>query len=132
MEHRIIQYTLNGEFVKIWNNANQAAQAGMDSESYIRLLLNGQNPKKTPKYQWRYYSDDYPMRIEPYNSSTTGASVFTRSDDTIAEIDWRGDTIATYRDSSEAATCTGVSQSYICNVLAGRIRRPKRRFKRIA
>lgn len=132
MEHRIIQYTLDGEFVKVWDNAHRAAQDGADSQTYIRLILNGHAPKKKPNYQWRYYDEEYPLNIGPYSTNKTHPESFSRSDDTIAEIDWKGNTVATYRDTADAAEKSGFSQSYICNVLAGRIRHPKRKFKRIA
>jgi len=130
MEHRVIQYSLDGEFIKVWENARRAAQSNTDSDAIIRLVMNGGFPKKSPNYQWRYFSENYPKKIGKYQQYKT-PQPFSRSDDTIAEIDWKGNTVATYRDTAEAAEKSGFSQSYICNVLAGRIRHPKRRFRRI-
>lgn len=125
MEHRIIQYDLEGNFIKVWDNTSQAATSGADSMAIIRKVLNNIPTKKQPNFIWRYYSDKYPKKITPTNQSTK-----SRQDDTIVEIDWKGNTVATYRDTADAAEQSGYSQSYICNVIAGKIKHPKRRFKR--
>lgn len=135
MEHRIIQYTLDGEFVKVWDNAHQAAESGAETASTIRKQTFGQETKKTPNFQWRFYSQDYPQRIAPFGARETKAKkperkTSPRMPDTIEELDWTGEVVATYRDTADAAEKAGVSQSYICNILAGRIRHPKRRFRR--
>ena len=133
MEHRIIQYTLEGEFVKVWDNANQAAETKQDSQATIRNSMRGK-PSKHHNYIWRYYTPNYPKKIDPAIADTQVPNKKTRRtermDDIIIETDWKGQTIATYKDSSEAAQITGLSQAYICNVLAGRIKHPKRHFKR--
>jgi group I intron endonuclease len=123
MEHRIIQYSLDGEFIKVWDNANQAAEAGADSQGIIRKILKGGQPKWS-NYIWRFFTPKYPKHINPNEVST-------RSDDAIAELDYTGKTIATFSSPSDAAEKTGLSQSYICNILAGRIKHPSRRFERI-
>ena len=128
MEHRIIQYTLDGEFVKVWDNAHQAAESGADSAAIIRKSLFGNEIKKTPNYQWRNYHDGFPKNIGRYNPGR--AAQTERQEDTIEEVAWDGTIIATYKDTAEAAEKSGFSQSYICNVLAGRIRHPKRKFRR--
>lgn len=128
MEHRIIQYTLDGEFVKVWDNAHQAAESGADSAAIIRKSLFGNEIKKTPNYQWRNYHDGFPKNIGRYNPGN--AAQTERQEDTIEEVAWDGTIIATYKDTAEAAEKSGYSQSYICNVLAGRIRHPKRKFRR--
>ena len=139
MEHRVIQYTIGGEFVKVWDNAHQAADSGADGAAIIRKQIFGKEIRKKPNYQWRFYSQDYPKRIAPYSgvADTTKkderqTELFERVDDTIEEVSYDGRVIATYKDTADAAEKSGFSQSYICNVLAGRIRHPKRRFRRKA
>lgn len=129
MEHRIIQYSLQGDFIKVWENANLAADFGAES-SYTTIYksLKGRQSRYA-NYIWRHYSDDYPQTLTNEKGDTEGIKA-DRKDDTILEIDKAGETIATYKDTSEAAKKSGFSQSYICNVLAGRIRHPKRLFKR--
>lgn len=128
MEHRIIQYTLDGEFVKVWDNAHQAAESGADSAAIIRKSLFGNEIKKTPNFQWRNYHDGFPKNIGRYNPGKVTKT--ERREDTIEEVAWDGTIVATYKDTAEAAEKSGYSQSYICNVLAGRIRHPKRKFRR--
>lgn len=128
MEHRIIQYSLDGEFIKVWDNAHQAAESGAETGAIIRKALFGQPIKRIPNYQWRHYSDNYPQHIGRYNAMNTQSN--ERRDDTIEEVAWDGEIIATYKDTAEAAEKSGYSLSYICNVLAGRIRHPKRKFRR--
>lgn len=131
MEHRIIQYSLQGQFIKVWENANIAADSQIDNYSAIYSSLKGKQGKKT-NYIWRYYSDNYPNQLPANNTTNTDDTrkESARKDDTILEVNKAGEVIATYKNTSEAAEKSGFSQSYICNVLAGRIRHPKRRFKR--
>lgn len=128
MEHRIIQYSLDGEFVQVWENTNRAAEAKADTTALIRRSLRGE-PSRKANFQWRYYSEDYPDRIEPA-SKPEKAERAVRPDDIIEEIDWTGKVIATYRNTADAARKTGCSQSYVCNALAGKIKHPKHRFLR--
>ena len=131
MEHRIIQYSLQGQFIKVWENTNIAAESQTDNYSAIYSSLKGKQGKKT-NYIWRYYSDNYPNQLPANNTTNTDGTrkESVRKDDTILEVNKAGEVIATYKNTSEAAERSGFSQSYICNVLAGRIRHPKRRFKR--
>lgn len=138
MEHRIIQYSLEGKFIKIWNNTNHAAEAGMDTHAIIRKVLRGVGTRKSPNYLWRFFSEDYPQKIEAYEQRTAEKEIAaiktieTRPDDTIEELNWMGEVVAVYRNTADAAKNSGCSQSYICNVLAGKIKHPKRRFRRKA
>ena len=128
MEHRILQYSLDGTFIREWKNARKAAMEGHDSYGFIMKIMAGEKTKRKPNYLWRYYTPDYPKTIEPWNSSGNGRS--ERTNDTIVELDWKGNPIASYNGTAEAARITGCSQSYISNVLAGRIKHPKHKFKR--
>lgn len=140
MEHRIIQYSLDGEFVKVWENTHQAAESGADTENLIRKCLTGK--RKSPKlnYQWAFYTPDFQRsigRMEKDTPKKVGrkpkepqAVRVTRPDERIEEVDKSGKVVAVYRDTADAAEKSGFSQSYICNVLAGRIHYPKRKFRR--
>lgn len=132
MEHRIIQYTLDGEFVKVWGNTHQAAESGADSAGLIRKCLTGKFKSPKLNYQWVYYTPDYEQNIGRTEKSKMekASPVATRPDERIEEMDKSGRVIAVYKDTADAAEKSGFSQSYICNVLAGRIRHPKRKFRR--
>lgn len=126
MEHRIIQYTLDGDFVKVWDNANQAAESGADTAGLIRKCLMGRGQSAKLNYQWAFYTPDYRKKIRKKDAGERVG----RMQEGIEELDWSGNVVATYKDTSEAARKSGCSQSYVCNVLAGKIRRPKHRFRR--
>lgn len=130
MEHRIIQYTREGNFVKVWDNTHQAAKSGADSNALIRKSLDGKPTKKPTNFIWRYYTDNYPQTIQPGKILQPKENELCRQDDTIEEISWDGTIIATYKNTADAAAKSGYSQSYICNVLAGKIKHPKRKFRR--
>lgn len=123
MKHQIAQYTHDGVFVRTWDNAHQAASSGLESENFIRKSLLGQPTKRKSNFIWRYV-DDEPNALTPQPSQ--------RPNDTIYELDKAGNILATYSDTADAAQKSGFSQSYICNVLAKRIRHPKRKFIREA
>lgn len=132
MEHRIIQYTLDGEFVRVWDNTHRAAESGADSAGLIRKCLTGKFKSPKLNYQWVYYTQDYSQNIgkmekAKMEEASPGA---TRPDERIEEVDKSGRVIAVYKDTADAAEKSGFSQSYICNVLSGRIRHPKRKFRR--
>ncbi len=129
MEHRIIQYSISGEFIKVWDNAYQAAESGADSRAIISKVLAGKETKKTPNYQWRHYYEIYPQSIGEYKKGSTDIAM--RKKDVIEELSWDGTVIATYNGTSEAAEKSGCSQAYVCNVLAGKIKHPKHRFRRV-
>lgn len=133
MEHRIIQYTLDGDFVRVWDNTHQAAESGADTENLIRKCLAGTFKSTKLKYQWAYYTPDYEQNIGKMTPSSYGGKTLcsnSREDDRIEEVDKSGRVIAVYKDTADAAKNSGYSQSYICNVIAGRIHYPKRKFRR--
>ena len=65
MEHRVLQYSLQGDYISTFENSLQASKITGDSNSFIRNLCEGYIPKKCPKYQWRRYTDDDPLNIGP-------------------------------------------------------------------
>lgn len=131
MEHRIIQYSLDGEFIKVWDNTHQAAESGADTEGLIRNCLMGKRKSAKLNYQWVFYTPDYRQNIGRMDRiGKTKKADKSRTDERIEEVAWDGTVIATYKDTTEAAQKSGHSQSYICNVIAGRIRHPKHKFRR--
>ena len=101
MEHRILQYSIDGTFIREWKNARKAAMEGHDSYGFIMKIMAGEKTKRKPNFIWRYYTPDYPKTIEPWNSSENGRN--ERTNDTIVELDWKGNPIASYNGTAEAA-----------------------------
>lgn len=63
MEHRVIQYSKDGEFIKVWKNTGQASLGTADSSSLIRKQCMGIPTRKKTQFLWRYYSPDFPKSI---------------------------------------------------------------------
>lgn len=64
LEHRIIQYSSQGEFVRIWKNiAIASAQTG-ESSYIIKKQCLGEPLKKKTASIWKYYTPDYAQTIE--------------------------------------------------------------------
>lgn len=125
MEHRIIQYSLEGELIKVWENAHAASEAVGENYSSIYKQLAGRTPTKNSKFIWRHYSEGYPERITPSQNNNGD-----RENETIFQLNRTGDVVAKYADRKEAAGKTGVSISHVCNILAGRVRHPNVRLIR--
>ena len=62
--NRIIQYTLDGELVKVWESSNKAGNhfsckgEVLDRHTQLRTPIKG--------FQWRKYIDEYPNSIDNY------------------------------------------------------------------
>lgn len=63
MEHRVLQYSLDGEYITTFENMLKASKTTGDSTSFIRKLCDGYAPKKCPNYQWRRYAEGFPLSI---------------------------------------------------------------------
>jgi hypothetical protein len=61
----VLQYDLNGEFIKVWDSVN-------DVLNYFNInQMNIHKACRTPNYQsrgfmWRLYEENFPKNIEPY------------------------------------------------------------------
>jgi hypothetical protein len=61
---KILQYSLDGEFISEWNNINHALDKlnlGIVNES-IRQVLVGKS-YKSGGFIWKYYTEDYPLNL---------------------------------------------------------------------
>ena len=61
----IIQYTLNGEFVKEWNSAADVQRELNIYRSSISMCCK-EKKKSSHGYMWRYKTEDYPLKINKY------------------------------------------------------------------
>lgn len=125
MEHRVIQYSLEGEFIKVWESAYVAGLTSGETASYIGHSLKGDQRAKA-KFIWRHYAEDYPRRID----TTWVSSAVERESEPIVQLNRAGEVIARYADRKEAARATGVSISHVCNIVAGKVRHPSVRLLR--
>ena len=62
---RIIKYNLDGEFVEIFDSVKAASDSvGLSSHSGIVACCKQKpNANTTGGFQWRYYSEEYPLNI---------------------------------------------------------------------
>jgi hypothetical protein len=59
---KIIQYGLNGKFIKIWDCMNDVyKQLKIETGDLTRVCQGKQ--KSAGKYQWKYYTENYPLYI---------------------------------------------------------------------
>lgn len=62
---KIIQYTVDGKFLKVWMGVMEASRGiGAKSHSSITKCLKGKISTGNG-FQWVYYKDDYPLVIPP-------------------------------------------------------------------
>ena len=74
-ERRVIQYSISGEFIKVWDTAYSAVCAGEDTMHFIRKSLAQEETKHPGKFIWRKYEEDYPQYITtPPSSPLMGSS----------------------------------------------------------
>lgn len=64
MEHRVIQYSQQGELLKIWENKSIASAVTGESEYIIKKQCEGQPIKKKTASIWKYYTPSYSQSIE--------------------------------------------------------------------
>lgn len=63
MEHRVLQYSLDGEYIATHANALKASIESGDAYTTIKRLCLGVIPMKSPKFQWRDYTENFPQNI---------------------------------------------------------------------
>lgn len=105
---KVIQYDLEGNFKAIFNSSEEAAKEVNVDVSYIRQACNPNTRNKSAaQYQWRYYTEDYPLQI----SKITGKS--GRNKTKVKQYDLKGNYIRTFDSVTEAAEATNQTRRNI-------------------
>lgn len=102
---KVYQYDLKGNFIKEWNNANQASIDGFNPSKIYRVL-NGERTKYK-NYIWSYAlleGDTLKNVLEKANKYNTY---------NVKQYDLTGNFLKNYKSISEASSITGISQSSI-------------------
>jgi hypothetical protein len=60
MEHRVVQYDLEGNLIKVWENAYRASEETGEQLHRIRKLIAGGDAKRKNLFMWKKYEDVYP------------------------------------------------------------------------
>lgn len=106
---KVLQYTLDGIFVKEYNSANQASNQTGVCHSDICKCCRGDTPR-AGKYQWKYSGDD--KEIKP---------IKIRTDFSVLQINKNtGEIIKEFPSLKEASEQTHIAKSIICKVCNGK------------
>ena len=62
-KRNIIQYDKDGNFIKVWSSITEASQDLKVSDSLLSQCLSGKI-SSAANYVWRYYTDNYPSKID--------------------------------------------------------------------
>ena len=106
---KVIQYSLNGNYIAEYDSANQAsAKTGIDHWSICACCRK--EYKHAGNYQWRYADDK--EEIIPLS---------IRTDFTVLQLNKdNNEIIAEFSSIKEATLKTGIASSTICNVCKGK------------
>nr|WP_298657534.1 NUMOD1 domain-containing DNA-binding protein [uncultured Flavobacterium sp.] len=111
---KIIQYSIDGELIKIWDSISKAALAccgGLHNRTHISLAAKKKN-RSAHGYVWRYYTDDYQNKIDVFiNVAPSSKKVYQYSLD--------GKFIKEWPSSASACRCHGMKGVTIHEVLKG-------------
>lgn len=110
-EREVVQYSLNGEKIKVYCSINEAAR---QTNSLVEKIVQCcQYQRKTHNnFQWRYKEDEAD-KIQPVEAPKT-------SPKKVAQLDPKtGEVIAIYDSYCQAAKAVGGTQSAITHVIKG-------------
>lgn len=109
----VLQYSLEGEFIKKWDSYQDAADYYDISRGDISNCVLG-HARSIGGFMWRPLYDKIPMKIDPY---VDGRNAPRKQ---IVQCDLDGNEIKTWKGVVVAATELNLSQSHISSCLSGR------------
>ena len=104
----ILQYDINGDFVKEWECAFDAEK--IYNDNHINDCCRGIR-KLAAGYQWRFKTNNYPIKIEAYINPACRK---------IEQIDEQGNILRTFSSIKEIIENINISRSCIQDVLKGK------------
>jgi hypothetical protein len=102
----IIQYSLTGEFIKVFDSRTEAAL-----ELNIRMSGFNKNFKSSGGFIWRNFKEDFPNKIDPYSPNDASKPIVQLSPDANYYI-------KTFSSAVEASEILGIGYGHIsscCN-----------------
>lgn len=106
---KVIQYSIQGEFIQVYDKASIAAKAVGVDDSRVRDACN-QKTKTSGGFQWRWYEENFPKIIgEVETPHTTGRKII--------QYNLKGDQVHVYESIIEAAKINGYNYGNINRVL---------------
>lgn len=106
IQKQIVQYDLDGNFIKIWNNMAEIERSGIAPASSVSHCCIKKTYSKN--YQWRYY-----------NGSTENISKVIHRIRPVYQFDLQGNFITYYKSISDASKATLVNATCISNTCTG-------------
>lgn len=104
----VMQYSLNGDYIKTYDSAHQAADAlNLDFGNICACCRGDRN--QTGDFQWKYVDSDKNIKVSNARHSNTP----------ILQYDLNGNFIKEYATLKEAAEAVGCSKALICKVCKG-------------
>jgi len=121
-EHRVLQYSLDGEYIATHDNIYRASCLGGDSATVIRKICLGQGPVRSPQYQWRFYSENFPKTISTFDPSeyVGGGTYVRKKEHRVLQYSLQGEYIGMYDNTTKASDATGDSYGIIRNQCLGK------------
>ena len=98
---RVIQFSLSGEIIKIWNSIKEAAEFLNTDDESIRRAADMLNPTKSSNnFRWMY-EDDYKKFGNDFMKNIKKASTYIVGK--VVQLDLDGNYIKTWKSGTEAA-----------------------------
>ena len=104
---KINQYSLNGEFIKTWDNVKEISNFYNISEMGIYSNLDKENSRASG-YIWRVYFDNFPIKINAYCHSKSYP---------IYQYDKELNLVNMFKSASEACLKTGVKKANLLHCI---------------
>ena len=108
--YRILQYDLNGVFIKEWRCAFDIEKELGFQRSTIRDCCN-QKTKTFKGYIWRYKTENYPLKISQINNKNLKP---------VCQYNLKAEFIRDFRSINEAGRITGINPSCIRGCCRGK------------
>lgn len=109
---QIIQYDLDGNFIKEWASAKHFAEKnGLINGTLITFCLKNKT-KTAYKSLWKYKTPNYPQKISPVTLEYEKIKV--------TQYDLKGNTVAEWNSILEASNALNIKQQSIVNNLKNR------------
>lgn len=109
----ILQYDLQGNFIKEWESAKQVAnELNLTNSSLVTSVLKGKSPTAYGSI-WRYKTENYSSKI---NSPTYWENNLIP----VLQYDLQGNLVKEWRSGKEASLYLKINKQSICNALKNR------------
>lgn len=117
---KVVQYTLEGEFIKVWDYIKQASEELNINDTHIVNCGKGTR-KSAGGYQWRYVDDEgnYEQKIEKRIDKRDEQGI------KICQYTKQGELVKIWNSIKEASVELGISAGGICSCCKGKLKTHK-------